>query len=135
MQQDQKQLAATFACFFLFLLLLAFLFVRHAVSPRQFALALLGLMCAGSVLFFFIFKSARQFVNQDRSADRVAAEVPAATLRRLKIFAVALPIILILGLWITRGQPLLPRAVGAAINLFFTFAIISVLRRAKRRSG
>jgi hypothetical protein len=52
--------------------------------------------------------------------------------RTLRIAVVVLPILLILGFWLTRGKPLGPRLVGAAINIFLTFWFIFLLRKTKR---
>jgi hypothetical protein len=50
-------------------------------------------------------------------------ETPGAlrSIRILKAAVVVLPIALILGMWLTRGEPLGPRLTGAAVNLLFTF--------------
>jgi hypothetical protein len=56
-----------------------------------------------------------------------------ALLRRLQFAVVALPIALVIGLWITRGGPWIPRITGAAVNIFFTLWFISLIRRAKKQ--
>jgi hypothetical protein len=56
-----------------------------------------------------------------------------SAIRKLKITVVILPILLIYGMWQTRGGPLAPRLVGAGVNLFFTFWLISIIRKGKAR--
>jgi len=77
---------------------------------------------------FLILKRAGQ---QERTpADPIKTR---ALIRRLEFYVVVLPLLLIIGLWMTRGEPLGPRMVGAAINIFFTLWFISLIRRAKKR--
>ena len=52
--------------------------------------------------------------------------------KRLQIAIIVMLLLLLSGLWVTRGGPLLPRLVGAAINLFITASFVFLLRRAKK---
>lgn len=52
-------------------------------------------------------------------------------IKTLRIAVIVLPLLLVSGLWATRRQPLLPRLVGAGINLLITAYLVSLLRRAK----
>jgi hypothetical protein len=54
-------------------------------------------------------------------------------LRRVRAMIVALPFLLVVGLWITRDQPFLPRLVGAVINVFITCWLLTLLSRRARR--
>lgn len=121
---------------FVVFFLLAFGMARHAVSPRQFGLIMLLVMVAGFVAFYSIFKSARTAVVQRIHSDS-QPEIPKAatrrSVRRLRVVVVTLPVLLVLGLWATRSDPILPRLVGAAINLGLTFWFLSILRRVKKR--
>ena len=51
--------------------------------------------------------------------------------KRLRIAIIVMLLLLLNGLWVTQGAPLLPRIVGAAINLFITAYFVFLLRRAK----
>jgi hypothetical protein len=55
--------------------------------------------------------------------------------RRLWVSVAVLPVILIAGLWQTRGEALVPRLIGTAINIFFTLWFIFLLRRTKSRDS
>ena len=57
------------------------------------------------------------------------------TRSKLKIIAAALPVLLTIGLWSTRGEPLLARAVGAAVNISFTLWTLYLLRKSSRTRG
>ena len=63
-----------------------------------------------------------------------SARVNSAT-KTLRIAVVVMPLLLLNGLWVTRGQPLLPRFVGAAINLLITAYFVFLLRRAKKANS
>jgi hypothetical protein len=52
-------------------------------------------------------------------------------IRILKVCVLIMPLVLIYGLWETRGGPLLPRIAGAAMNLCFTALFIVVIRMQK----
>jgi hypothetical protein len=78
----------------------------------------------------------RHTVGPDNIPQKLPDEnIPAknaSAIRMLRVAVVGLPVLLVLGLWLTQGEPLAPRVTGAAINLFITCWLISVLRRAKR---
>lgn len=137
MLRFQKQLLIASGCMFVVLSLLAFgMAQQHALSPRLFGLAILLVMVAGFVAFYSIFKSARIAAIQGLHSGRQSEIPEAATrrvVRRLRVVVVTLPALLVLGLWATRSDPILPRIVGAAINLGLTFWFLSILRRAKKR--
>jgi hypothetical protein len=98
------------------------------MSPRLLGATLLLLMGALFILVFLILKRA---AKQKRTpADPIKTQ---ALIRRLKFYVVVLPLLLIVGLWMTRGEPLGPRMVGAPINIFLTLWFISLIRRAKKR--
>jgi cbb3-type cytochrome oxidase subunit 3 len=120
--------------FFALELLLAYLSATDAISPRQFALFSILLIVVLFFAFYRYAKARRGTDNQDSnppltedSARRVNNAV-----KRVRVAVVALPILLLNGLWVTRGQPLLPRLGGAAINLLFTGYFIFLLRKAKK---
>jgi hypothetical protein len=49
--------------------------------------------------------------------------------RILRIVVFVMPIILVLGVWLTRGKPLGPRLVGAAVNISLTVWFMVLLRK------
>jgi len=55
-------------------------------------------------------------------------------LRKVRAMTVIFPFLLVIGLWLTRDQPLLPRLVGAAINVFITCWLLTLLSRARRNA-
>ncbi len=55
-----------------------------------------------------------------------------AKIRRLKFFVTFFALVLVYGLWETRDGPLLPRVVGASINLLFQFTLIQAIRRLQK---
>jgi hypothetical protein len=59
-----------------------------------------------------------------------AAKIKGA-MRTIRIAIVVLPVLLVTGLWLTRGESLLPRITGAAINVLITAWFINILRKAK----
>jgi hypothetical protein len=56
-----------------------------------------------------------------------------SALGKVRIAVVVLPVLLVTGLWVTRGEPLLPRLTGAAINLLIMVWLIILLRKAKKK--
>jgi hypothetical protein len=54
------------------------------------------------------------------------------TLKKVRIAVAVLPV-LVMGLWLTRGEPLLPRLTGAAINVLITVWLIFLLGRANKK--
>ena len=110
---------------------IAIVSAKSAMSPRLLGVALLTLMGLLSVVIFLSMKRATSGTDNLRASDDASKK--RALIRRLQIAVVALPVFLVAGLWMTRGGPLFPRITGAAVNLFFTFWFISLIRRAKRR--
>jgi hypothetical protein len=112
---------------------MAYEFAVGNIPARMLGFGLLALIgCLATVVVLRRSKVESPTVSQPgrfEESSRVKA-----SMRMLKVAIVFLPIILIFGMWLTRGQPLAPRLVGAAVNLFFTFWLISILRRAKRGS-
>lgn len=102
-----------------------------AMSPRLLGVALLTMMGLLSVVIFLSMKRATSGTDHLRASDDASKK--RALIRRLQIAVVALPALLVTGLWMTRGGPLFPRITGAAVNIFFTLWFISLIRRAKKR--
>jgi Na+/H+ antiporter NhaC len=108
--------------------------MTDAISPRQFALFSILLIV---VLFFAFYRSAKarrgtDNQNTDAPLTEDSARRMNSAIKKLRIAVVVLPILLLNGFWVTRGQPLLPRLAGEGINLLITGYFISLLRKAKK---
>jgi hypothetical protein len=103
-----------------------------AMSTRL--LGVVGLLLMGVlwVVIFLVLKRANSDANQLRTSADPPKKIR-ASIRRLQVAVVALPVLLVAGLWMTRGEPLVPRITGAAVNVFFTLWFISLIRRAKKQ--
>ena len=88
------------------------------------------------VLLVYRYRRAAQLRKDSQNSDssRTGDPVPRVNraIRRLRAAVIALPIMLICGLWATRGEPLLPRLTGCAVNLLFTGYFLFLLRKAKK---
>lgn len=119
----------TIGGFILALALAAGLFMGHHLSPVGFAISVLVLaVIAGIVL--------TRFLQQFRNVDPLQP-LDERTLRRqqrtLKSMLAILFFCLLLGLWETRSDPILPRVTGIAISLFFITTSILNLRRGRAK--
>jgi small-conductance mechanosensitive channel len=113
-------------------LVLSYEFARGNLSPRMLGIGLLALIgCLAVVVAVRRMKVGTSSQNEPHRSFEQSPRVT-RSIRKLRMAVVALPIILIVGMWVTKGQPLIPRLTGAAVNLFFMFWFISVLRRAKK---
>ena len=93
----------------------------------------LGWVCFGLVVYRLSFGVP---TSQDQTSQ-VEGEQPneaAKAIKKIRTAVVVLPLLLIAASWITRDQPLLPRLVGASMNILITFWLLSQLRRLKRNA-
>jgi hypothetical protein len=105
------------------------------VTPRLLGLGLAGLMaCLWLVIYLSLRKvvAKRRAQNQGSLSDEESSILRSAV-RRLQRVVFVLPILLIVGLYMTRGATIVPRLTGAAINLAFTFWFVFLIRRGKKR--
>jgi len=79
-------------------------------------------------------QAAKSIQDGNPSFTGDSARVNSAT-KTLRIAIGVMPLLLLNGLWVTRGQPSLPRFVGAAINLLITGYFVFLLRRAKKANS
>jgi hypothetical protein len=115
-------------CFTLCAFALAYGFARGIISARGLGVGFLILVgCLALVVSFRLRKGVTGSKNESSPSSRKAS-----SFRVLQAAVVALALMLIFGLWLTRGDPLAPRLVGAAMNIFLTCWFISLLRRANR---
>jgi len=79
----------------------------------------------------------RRTVNQDNNSSLTndSARRVNRAIKTLRVAVVVMPILLLNGLLVTRGQPLLPRLAGASINLLITAYFIFLLRKARKANS
>jgi hypothetical protein len=123
------------ASFVAAVVLLEFGFSRGFLSPRGLAIGLLALCISGGMWAMIIFrKSAKELEVQPgspgASIDAVTRKRRLLGIRVGKIAIVVLVLLLVLGL--LQGGPLLPRLVGAIVNVWIIAAIILVVVRLQR---
>ena len=105
----------------------AVIWAQGTMSPRAFGLVCLALV---GLLAFVITRVFMQERNSSASSTPVSGKPDVGrSLWRLKAAVIALPILLAVGLLVTQGQPLWPRAVGAGINILITAWFASILKR------
>ena len=123
------------------LMVLAWVFVDGDLSPRGFAVAALVWWIAMFAAIFRLIRS-RQRSAEDVRRKQIARGVPAALLdrdecvrniRSMKRLIAVLAVLLGYGLLATQGQPLLSRAVGAAVDVFFLAACGRSLMRSQKK--
>lgn len=114
-------------------LLVAVAYANRAMSPRLLGVVLVLLIGVLSIAITLRLKTAGVGSGPDQSRTATEPSKIRGLIRRLQIAVVALPILLVVGLWVTRGGLLFPRITGAAVNIFFTIWFISLIRRAKKR--
>ena len=115
------------SCFCALLSLLVYATARDAVSPRFFALFSVLLALGLGVGTVYATKGG-QDSNPSLAADSVRVNL---SKRKLRIYIIVMLMLLLYGMWATRGAPLLPRMIGAAINAFLTACFVFLLRRTK----
>jgi len=123
-----------FVCFSVLMSLLVYGAVTGAVSPRLFGLCGIVLMLGLFIGFAYRLRSAHATEgsqNSIRSFTEDSVQVN-LSIKRLRIAIGVMLLLLLNGLWFTRGGPLLPRLVGVTINLFITASFVFRLRRAKK---
>jgi hypothetical protein len=114
---------------FCLVFLLGYAFASSVISARQFGIAGLLLFGCLYIVLIYSYKSARLPGHQSKPSN---LELDSA-LGKVRLAVVVLPVLLVTGLWFTRGEPLLPRLTGAAINLLIMVWLIILLRKAKKK--
>lgn len=114
---------------------MAYEFAVGNISSRVLGIGLLALVgCLIAVVVLRRGKLGSHTPSETGRQSEASLQVN-VSMRIVKAAVVVLPILLIIGMWLTRGQPLIPRLTGVAVNLFFTFWLISILRRTKKATG
>jgi hypothetical protein len=129
----RKNLLFQLYCFAGALFVMVFEYTRGAISFDQ--LRLCFVLLVGCLLILILFR--RYFLHSGKSQEGPRSEASPARIDKavgkLKVAVVLLPVLLIVGLLMTRGAPLAPRLVGALVNLCLTFWFITLIRRAKKK--
>lgn len=111
---------------------LVYLFAKGAISAREFGAGVLLLAGCLFVVMLYRYRGGGRYKEQDVSVSpRIDAAKTDSARRKLRIAIVVLPVLLVAGLWQTKGEPLLPRTVGAGINVVMTAWFIYLLRKTK----
>ena len=124
----QSNLLAIVLTFAAVALLVAVAYANGAMSPRLLGVVLVLLIGVLSIAITLNLK--RAGVGSGPNQSRTATE-PSKTgglLRRLQTAVVALPILLVIGLWVTRGGPLFPRITGSG-SQHILYALVDLLNQ------
>ena len=122
------------------LMILVWVFIKNGLSPRGFAVAALIFWIAIFACVFSLIRS-RQRSAEDVRRKQIASGVPAEALdrercvksiRSLKRLIAMFAVFLGLGILSTWGEPLLPRAAGAAVDVFFLAGFVHALMRSQK---
>jgi hypothetical protein len=96
------------------LLILVWVFIKSGLSPRGFAVAALVWWIAMFASLFPLIRS-RQRTAETETLDRDRC---VRNIRNMKRLIAVFAVLLGYGVLTTQGEPLLPRAVGAAVDVF-----------------
>jgi hypothetical protein len=119
-------------------ILIAGLFVAGKISPREMGYACVAVCLAAIiVLTLLLAKSARVARSvAHRSKPGDGPTTRKEILRRIRFCKVAIAVMLLIfvyALWATRNDPLLPRIVGAVINIAVTGVFVVGLKTQKAK--
>lgn len=128
-----KNTLVILGCFLGVALVLAFAFAFGKISPQLLGVGLVVLVGCLTVAVSLLFRNERSAQDMNREQGRPELKpTSASSARKLKATVAFLVVALIVGILVTKGQPILPRFIGAAVNLFFVGWCITLLRRVKR---
>lgn len=119
-------------CFTTLAFVLSYGFAQEILSPMTLGVGLTVLIGCLSVVVGLRLRKGAMISSKNEPA---LSSKKGSSVRILQGAVVALPLMLVLGLWLTSGGPLIPRLTGAAINIFFTCWFVSLLRRAKKNGS
>jgi predicted secreted protein len=136
-----KRLYAILAVGACVLMALVLVLMKGGLSQQGFAVSVLIWWIAMFAAVFPLIRSRQRSAEETRKkevdggvpADAIDREQCVRTIRSLKKLIAVFAVFLGYGLLATRGGPLLPRAVGAAVDVFFLAAFVHSLIRAQKR--
>jgi hypothetical protein len=137
-QWAMKRLYFLMFCVVAVLGLLTFGEVSGHLSPHNFAIAAICFFVGSFTVLAIFFYKVR--ARNQLSALGPGVSLDAATRKRLqngvralRRIVMIMPVFLIIGLWETKGEPLLPRFVGSAINIWITTTCFFAMRKTQAR--
>lgn len=109
------------------------------LAPRALAMmaVAIALCVASAALIILRNEKDRAYASADPSPAPLDVEMRKklrSRIRRLQLSVVFSALVFVYALWETRDGPLLPRLVGASMNLLFQFVLIQAIRRLSRNS-
>jgi len=127
-----NSLLANICLFFALTAISVLLWVKGIVNGRAFGILYLALI---ALFTYLVFRVISRRNNPDTISDFSNREsgVLGRQVALLRIAVIAMPMVLIYGLVITKGQPLLPRLVGACVNISLTVWLLSILLRVRAK--
>jgi high-affinity Fe2+/Pb2+ permease len=132
-----KRLFIVIACGVCVAVVLTLTFVVGSHSNSRLIVTLIILCCIMAIATIVILKGASKLHLKLRDSAGESYEEATrvqnqSRIRRIKIYIVLINLFLIYGLWATRGNPLMPRVIGAVISLYITARLISIVQRLRR---
>ncbi len=120
------------------LILIVGLFAAGKISPREMGYASVAVCLAAIIILTLLLdksaREARSVAHRSKAGDGLTTRKE--ILRSIRICKVAIAVMLLIfvyALWATRNDPLLPRIVGAVINIAITSAFIIGLKRQRAK--
>lgn len=123
------------------LLALVWLFISHNLSARGFGIAgLIWWVAMFAVLYRFV--RSQQRVAEDDRRNKIASGIPPAAIdrdrcikniRSMKRLIAVFAVLLGYGLLSTQGAPVMPRTIGAAVDVVFLAVCVQSLMRSQKR--
>jgi hypothetical protein len=123
------------------LLILVWLSVKDGLSPRGFAVAALIWWIAMFAVIFPLIRNRQRSAEDIRKIQMASGVSPEAldrdqcvkNIRNMKRLIAMFAIFLGYGMLTTQGGPLLPRAVGASVDVFLLAAFVNSLIRSQKQ--
>ena len=137
----RKRFYAVVGCGACVLLALAWLSIKGALSPREFGIAVLLWWIAMFAAVFPLIRARQRSaeglrkkqINDGISVDVLDRDRYVKNIRSMRTLAALFTFLLIYGILATQGEPMLPRAAGAAFDAFLMAACVFSILRSRRR--
>lgn len=119
------------------LMTVVFASIEKWIPPRLLAWLLIGVMVVFYIAFYRLIKRNRDESRATGEFDKPLDEMTRLRLRRnirrFKIWVAFLIFCLAYGLWSTQQDPLLPRIVGASVNVLMIVYLTWLIRKLQRK--